>query len=167
MNMLLTSQYKSRLSSITNIFSKRISQSDCSIQIKLNYLIFKWWLLPLIRLYWRNTIHTTPYLSWRLNILCKSSRLGRGIFYNKATHVVICEAWHFIKMWEQIYRTATYKRWVWTHTTSITPPLVVEVSLPNQESDISCICLLGVSISPPFCDLSITLCNYSDSMVYL
>jgi hypothetical protein len=26
-----------RLSSITNIFSRRISQSDCSIQIKLNY----------------------------------------------------------------------------------------------------------------------------------
>jgi len=35
--MLVTSQYQPRLSSITNIFSKRISRSDCSIQIKLNY----------------------------------------------------------------------------------------------------------------------------------
>ena len=37
MNMLVTSQYQPRLSSITKIFSKRISQSDCSIQVKLNY----------------------------------------------------------------------------------------------------------------------------------
>jgi len=37
MNTLVTSQYQSRLSSITKIFSRRISQSDCSIQIKLNY----------------------------------------------------------------------------------------------------------------------------------
>jgi hypothetical protein len=37
MNMLVTPQYQPRLSSITNIFSKRISRSDCSIQIKLNY----------------------------------------------------------------------------------------------------------------------------------
>jgi hypothetical protein len=33
MNMLVTSQYQTRLSSITKIFSRRISQSDCSIQI--------------------------------------------------------------------------------------------------------------------------------------
>ena len=37
MNMLVASQYQSRLSSITKIFSRRISQSDRSIQIKLNY----------------------------------------------------------------------------------------------------------------------------------
>jgi hypothetical protein len=35
--MLMTSQYQPRLSSITKIFSRRISQSDYSIQIKLNY----------------------------------------------------------------------------------------------------------------------------------
>ena len=33
MNMLVTSQYQPRLSSITKIFSRPISQSDCSIQI--------------------------------------------------------------------------------------------------------------------------------------
>ena len=37
MNTLVTSQYQPRLSSITKIFSRRISQSDCSFQIKLNY----------------------------------------------------------------------------------------------------------------------------------
>ena len=38
-NMLVTSQYQSRLSSITKFFSRQISQSDCSIQIKLNYYL--------------------------------------------------------------------------------------------------------------------------------
>ena len=37
MNMLMTSQYQPRLSSITKIFPRRISQSDYSIQIKLHY----------------------------------------------------------------------------------------------------------------------------------
>jgi hypothetical protein len=37
MNTLVTSQYQLRLSSITKIFSRRISQSDWNIQIKLNY----------------------------------------------------------------------------------------------------------------------------------
>ena len=37
MNKLVTSQYQPRLSSITKIFSRRISQSDWNIQIKLNY----------------------------------------------------------------------------------------------------------------------------------
>ena len=37
MNMLVTSQYKPRLSSIIIVFSWRISQSDCSIHIELNY----------------------------------------------------------------------------------------------------------------------------------
>ena len=37
MNKLATSQYQPRLSSITKLFSRWISQSDCSIQITLNY----------------------------------------------------------------------------------------------------------------------------------
>jgi hypothetical protein len=37
MNTLVTSQYQPRLSSIAKKFSRQISQSDCSIQIKLNY----------------------------------------------------------------------------------------------------------------------------------
>jgi hypothetical protein len=38
MNTLVTSQYQHRLSSITKIFSRRISQSDWNIQTKLNYI---------------------------------------------------------------------------------------------------------------------------------
>ena len=37
MNTLVTSQYQPRLSSIAKIYSRRISQSDWNIEIKLNY----------------------------------------------------------------------------------------------------------------------------------
>ena len=42
MNMLVTSQYQPRLSSITKIFSRRINQSDWNFQIKLNYFNIFW-----------------------------------------------------------------------------------------------------------------------------
>jgi hypothetical protein len=35
---------------------------------------------------------------------------------------------------------------VWIHKTSLTPPLFIEVSVPRDESERSCICVLGVSI---------------------
>jgi hypothetical protein len=37
---------------------------------------------------------------------------------------------------------------IWAHNTSLTPPLFIEVFLPSQESEWSCICVLGVSILP-------------------
>jgi hypothetical protein len=40
------------------------------------------------------------------------------------------------------------KREIWAHKTSLTPPLITEVTVPNQESERSCICELGVSILP-------------------
>jgi len=39
---------------------------------------------------------------------------------------------------------------VWAHTTNLTPPLFIEVHVPNQEGKRSCVCLLGVSIVPVF-----------------
>ena len=36
---MVTSQYQPRLSSVSQFFSRRISQLDCSIHIKLNYQI--------------------------------------------------------------------------------------------------------------------------------
>jgi hypothetical protein len=41
--------------------------------------------------------------------------------------------------------TASFRGEVWVHKTILTPPLFVEVPLPNQESERSCICVLGVS----------------------
>ena len=37
---------------------------------------------------------------------------------------------------------------IWAHKTSLTPPLFIEVSVPRQESERSCICVLGVLILP-------------------
>ena len=36
--MVVTSQYQPRLSSIIKFFSRQISQSDCNIHVKLNYM---------------------------------------------------------------------------------------------------------------------------------
>jgi len=35
---------------------------------------------------------------------------------------------------------------VWAHQSNLTPPLFIEVSVPKQESEQSCICILEVSI---------------------
>ena len=53
MNTLVTSQYQPKLSSITKIFSRRISQSDSNIQIKLNYSCIAIGTLSLIRFHIR------------------------------------------------------------------------------------------------------------------
>ena len=37
---------------------------------------------------------------------------------------------------------------VWAHKISLTPPLLIEVPVPRQESERSCICVLGVLILP-------------------
>ena len=37
---------------------------------------------------------------------------------------------------------------VWVHKTSLTQPLSIEVSVPRQESERSCIYVLGVSFFP-------------------
>jgi hypothetical protein len=36
--------------------------------------------------------------------------------------------------------------YVWAHKTSLTPPPFIKVSVSYQESELSCICVLGVHI---------------------
>ena len=55
---------------------------------------------------------------------------------------------------------------VWVHKTSLTPPHFIELPVPSQESERSCIYVLGLSILP-FCDFSIGFWNFSDSVVFL
>ena len=45
---------------------------------------------------------------------------------------------HNISLWEE----------AWVHKTSLTQPLTIEVSVPSQESERSCIYVLGVSFFP-------------------
>jgi hypothetical protein len=43
-------------------------------------------------------------------------------------------------------RIISLKEEVWAHTTSLTPPHLIEVPVQSQESERSCICVLGLSI---------------------
>jgi hypothetical protein len=40
------------------------------------------------------------------------------------------------------------KMWAWAHKTSLIPPPYFKVPVPSQESERSCICMLGISILP-------------------
>ena len=44
-------------------------------------------------------------------------------------------------------RIMSLRRKVWVDKTSLTPPLFIEVPVPSQESDSSCICVLPISTS--------------------
>jgi hypothetical protein len=46
------------------------------------------------------------------------------------------------------YHTISQTGEVWNHKTSLTSPLFIEAPVPHQESEQSCICVLGVSILP-------------------
>jgi hypothetical protein len=57
------------------------------------------------------------------------------------------------------------KKEVWVHKTSLTLPLFMEVPVPIQEHERSCICVLGVSILPLSTILIFDFCNRSESVV--
>jgi len=77
----------------------------------------------------------TTFVPRRLNILC--------IMFNIITFFIITL---FARL---NARLAFYsEEGGWAHKTSITLPLFIEVPVPSQESERSCICVLGVSILP-------------------
>ena len=49
---------------------------------------------------------------------------------------------------ESTCMTTSLRVEVWAHKTSLSPPLFIEVSVPRQKCELSCICLLGVSPLP-------------------
>jgi len=53
------------------------------------------------------------------------------------------------------------------HKASLTPPLFIEVSVPSQESERSCICVLVVSILPLSTFFSIIFCSCSEVVIIL
>jgi len=77
--------------------------------------------------------------------------------------VTFCFMWHFIHLWPHYFT----KREVWVHKTSLTPPLVIEVSVPSQESERTYIWVLVESILTSFYDFSIGCWNCSDSVVFI
>jgi hypothetical protein len=53
----------------------------------------------------------------------------------------------------------------WTHKTSLTPPLFIEVPVPCQESERSCICVRGIEFAT-FYDFSVGIWKCSDNVVF-
>ena len=49
----------------------------------------------------------------------------------------------------------------WTHKTSLTPPLFLDVSVPSQESERPCVC--GIVVAS-FCEFSNRFCKCSKNM---
>jgi hypothetical protein len=56
---------------------------------------------------------------------------------------------------------------VYNHTTSLTPPLFIEVPVPNQINGMSCIYVRGVSNFPFSTVFVAGFKNYSDSVIFL
>jgi hypothetical protein len=50
---------------------------------------------------------------------------------------------------EGIFDRITSRRGdIWVHKTNLTPPLSIEVSVPSQESEMTCIfCVMGIDFS--------------------
>ena len=102
MNTLVTSQYQPRLSGITKIVCRWISQSDCSIQIKLNYLAL-------------NTNHSTHlivlyytiYNYWAssgspvLSFVCFLLAWFRTVDECLPTIIIVCDVCHRWQSWCQ------------------------------------------------------------------
>ena len=45
-------------------------------------------------------------------------------------------------------RIISLRREVWAYKTSLTPPLFIEVPVPSQESERSCVCVLELAMLP-------------------
>jgi hypothetical protein len=77
--------------------------------------------------------------------------------------------WVLVIYWYLKYScmTESFQRQAWVHETSLTLPRLIEVSLPSQKSERSCIFVLMVSICLRFYSFSIKFSNCSDIVVFL
>ena len=87
----------------------------------------------------RTILYMTASVSWRLNILCIKFKIGA--FFLTTLLIQSCVDWHFTHMWKTL---------AWLHHFTkrgcLTPPLFIEVPVPSQDNDMSCICVLEVTI---------------------
>ena len=88
-----------------------------------------------------------------------------SFLYNNIAWLVIFEGWFFLTRLKHLDdRIISLSREVWAHKISLTPPPLIEMFVPSQESERSCICVLGVSI----CSLSmIFLLDFGSDLTVL
>jgi hypothetical protein len=70
-------------------------------------------------------------------------------------------------VWKALHRIFWLRGEVWVHKTSLTLPLLIEVSVPSQESERTYTWVLVESILTSFYDFSIVCWNCSDSVVFI
>ena len=69
-------------------------------------------------------------------------------FYSNVVHPVICED-ILLTCRKHLYdRIIPLNEEVWAHKTRLTPPLFIELPVPNHESQRLCICMLGYRVCP-------------------
>jgi hypothetical protein len=94
---------------------------------------------------WSIFFTTSVGLSRGINILCIISKITAFLIISLSS-LGICEGWHLINMWQAgVYdRIISLREDVWPHKTSLIPPLFIEVPVPSQEYERSCICVLSI-----------------------
>ena len=68
--------------------------------------------------------------------------------YSKVVHPVKCEDILLTSRKHLYDRIIPLYEDVWAHKTSLTPPLFIELPVPNHESQRLCICMLGYRVWP-------------------
>ena len=80
----------------------------------------------------------------------------RSFFWREFGYIVllhcilfyICEGRNFTHMKKTVAWPHHFTKWVWARKTTLIPPLFIEVPVPIQEGELSCICVSGISILP-------------------
>ena len=84
---------------------------------------------------------------WRWTII-NQSRIFLTLQWLKPYYTRIITGWSFT-CGKHLHDIVISLRWeVWAHKTSLTPLLFIEVPVPRPEFGRSCICVIGLSISP-------------------
>ena len=84
---------------------------------------------------------------WRWTII-NQSRIFLTLQWLKPYYTRIITGWSFT-CGKHLHDIVISLRWeVWAHKTSLTPLLFIEVPAPRPEFGRSCICVIGLSISP-------------------
>ena len=94
----------------------------------------------------RTILYMTASVSWRLNILCIKFKIG-AFFLTTLLIQSYVRIDILLTCGKHLHDCIISLRGdVWDHKISLTPPLFIEVPVPSQDNDMSCICVLEVTI---------------------
>jgi len=125
-----------------------VTCSSTNPPLLLMLLVFFIWLRTSALFNTTNIMHMPISVSRRLNILCI-------MFKIVAFFIIMLFTWLYVLVvilltcGKHLHaRIISLIGEVWAHKISLSPPFFIDVPVPSQESERSCICVLGVSILP-------------------